>query len=79
MTDEDAYEARLSARVDQWVAKHPEESDVLRLLTRQKFGTYQPPPEGSLRAMVIDRLFRDEVRKRCHWPTFREWIAKESA
>lgn len=75
MNTEADYEVRLTDRVRQWEARHPTEAAELRLVTQRKIGMLEVPPPGSIRWLVLEMAFRDEVRKlHPKWPTLDQFI-----
>lgn len=78
MPSEDDYEKRLAARVAQWTAKHTEQAETMRADVQRRNGIIRRPDAGGLVAMMLDRLYVEDVRKLAKWPSYREW-AKQSA
>lgn len=76
MTDEDLYEARLAERVEQWSSKHPDDAQTMRNDVQRRNGIIRRPEPGGLVAMMLERLYREQVRQLKRWPTLREWAKK---
>jgi hypothetical protein len=72
------YEIRLTELVAVWEKKNAAEAAALRLVTQRRIGMTALPPADSLRRQVLEREFREEVRKLKNWPSLRAWMRGES-